>query len=107
MKQYHSETHHRLKGQRHAFLTDYHFVKRLKIVKGLTPSAYICQCWKDEPERFTINPHDPTMGLNISGETVAMQPTPSALTRLTPLLRPWLPHEQGWKAPVLLHRKML
>jgi len=44
---------------------DYNLVKRLKTLKGLIHYAYICQCWQDEPERFTINPPHPAMGLNI------------------------------------------
>jgi hypothetical protein len=43
----------------------YNFAKRLKTLKGLTPYEYICQSWQQEPERFTINPHHHTLGLNI------------------------------------------
>jgi hypothetical protein len=43
----------------------YNFAKRLKTLRGLTPSQYICQWWHKEPERFTINPYHHTLGLNI------------------------------------------
>jgi hypothetical protein len=43
----------------------YNFAKRLKTLRGLTPYEYICQCWKIEPERLTVNPFDHTVGLNI------------------------------------------
>jgi hypothetical protein len=42
----------------------YNFAKRLKTLQGLTRYEYICQCWQQEPERFTINPHHHTLGLN-------------------------------------------
>ncbi len=25
--------------------------------RGLTPYEYICKCWTNEPERFSLNPH--------------------------------------------------
>jgi hypothetical protein len=64
VKTSHDETHNHLKAHLHAFLMAYNFAKRLKTLKGLTPYAYICQCWQQAPERFTINPHHHTLGLN-------------------------------------------
>jgi hypothetical protein len=64
VKKSHYETHHHLNEHLHAFLMAYHFAKRLKTLKGLTPYEYICQCWQKEPERLTINPHHHTLGLN-------------------------------------------
>jgi transposase InsO family protein len=65
VKKYHYQTHHYLKVHLQAFLMAYNFAKRLKTLKGLTPYEYICRCWQKEPERFTINPHHHTLGLNI------------------------------------------
>jgi hypothetical protein len=43
----------------------YNFAKRLKTLKGLTPSEYICKCWTKEPQRLTSDPHHQTPGPNI------------------------------------------
>ena len=61
VKKYYYETHDHLKAHLHAFLMDYHFVKRLKTLKGLTPCEHICKCWQTEPERFTTNPYHHTL----------------------------------------------
>ena len=42
----------------------YNFARRLKTLKGLTPYEYVCKIWTKEPERFTINPTQHTVGLN-------------------------------------------
>jgi transposase InsO family protein len=65
VKKYYYETHDHLKEHLHAFLMAYNFAKRLKTLKGLTPYEYICKCWQQEPERFTVNPVHHTLGLNI------------------------------------------
>jgi transposase InsO family protein len=65
VKKYYYQTHQYLKEHLHAFLMAYNFAKRLKMLRGLTPYEYICQCWHKEPERFTINPGHHTLGLNI------------------------------------------
>ena len=64
VRRYDYETHNHLKEHLHAFLMADHFAKRLKTLKGLTPYEYICQCWQQEPERFTVNPCHHTLGLN-------------------------------------------
>ena len=38
--------------------------RRLKTLKGLTPYEFIGSCWTKEPERFTVNPFQHTVGLN-------------------------------------------
>ena len=43
----------------------YHFAKRLKTLKGLTPFEFICASWQKEPERFRLDPHHHSLGLNI------------------------------------------
>jgi hypothetical protein len=65
VKKYHYQSHQHLKEHLQAFLRAYNFAKRLKTLKGLTPSEYICQWWQKEPERFTMNPYHHTLGLNI------------------------------------------
>jgi transposase InsO family protein len=65
VKKYYYQTHQHLKDHLQAFMMAYNFAKRLKILRGLTPYEYICQCWHKEPERFTINPYHHTLGLNI------------------------------------------
>ena len=64
VRQYYYQTHQHLKAHLHAFQLAYNFAKRLKTLKGLTPYEYICQCWRKEPERFTVNPCHHTLGLN-------------------------------------------
>ena len=64
VKKYYYQTHQHLREHLQAFLMAYNFAKRLKTLKGLTPYEYICQWWHKEPERFTINPHHHTLGLN-------------------------------------------
>jgi hypothetical protein len=42
----------------------YNFARRLKTLKGLTPYQYVCKIWSEDPDRFIINPHHHTVGLN-------------------------------------------
>jgi transposase-like protein len=64
VKKYSYQSHHHLKAHGQAFLMAYNFAKRLKTLKGLTPYEYICSFWQKEPERFDLNPHRHTLGLN-------------------------------------------
>jgi transposase InsO family protein len=64
VKRYHYETHDQLKEHLAQFLAAYNFAKRLKMLRGLTPYEYISKCWQKEPERFRLNPHHHSMGLN-------------------------------------------
>ena len=65
VKRYHHKTHQHLKEHLHTFLMAYNFAKRLKTLKGLTPFEFICTSWQKEPERFRLNPHHHSLGLNI------------------------------------------
>lgn len=65
VKKYYYQTHEQLKEHMQTFLMAYNFARRLKTLKGLTPYEYICKIWTNEPERFTINPFQHTVGLNI------------------------------------------
>ena len=64
VKKYYYQTHEQLKEHMQTFLMAYNFARRLKTLKGLTPYEYICKIWTNEPERFTINPFQHTVGLN-------------------------------------------
>lgn len=64
VKRYHYETHDQLKEHLAQFLAAYNFAKRLKMLRGLTPYEHISRCWQKEPERFRLNPHHHSMGLN-------------------------------------------
>ena len=61
---YHYSTHAGLRTHLHAFLLAYNFAKRLKALKGLSPYQYVCKIWQSEPNRFSIDPHLFTVGLN-------------------------------------------
>jgi hypothetical protein len=63
-KKYHDRTHQHLKEHLYTVLLAYNFAKRLKTLKGLTPYAYICQCWQKEPKRCIRHPYHHTLGLN-------------------------------------------
>jgi transposase InsO family protein len=65
VKRYHYETHDQLQEHLAQFLSAYNFAKRLKMLRGLTPYEHISKCWQKEPERFRLNPHHHSMGLNI------------------------------------------
>ena len=64
VKRYHYGSHDELKAHMQTFLMAYNFAKRLKALKGLTPYEYICKIWSEDPDRFIINPHHHTVGLN-------------------------------------------
>jgi hypothetical protein len=64
MQKYDDQTPQHIRAHLQAFLMADNFAKRRKPLKGRTPSEYICQCWHTEPERFRINPHHHTLGLN-------------------------------------------
>jgi transposase InsO family protein len=64
VKRYHYQTHDQLKEHLAQFLAAYKFAKRLKTQRGLTPYEDISKCWQKEAERFKVNPHHHSMGLN-------------------------------------------
>jgi transposase-like protein len=64
VKRYHYDTHEQLERHLDDFVSAYNFGRRLKTLQGLTPYEFICQCWTNEPERFTLNPHHQMPGLN-------------------------------------------
>jgi hypothetical protein len=64
VKRYHYSSHDELKAHMQTFLMAYNFARRLKTLKGLTPFEYICKIWSEDPDRFIINPHYHTVGIN-------------------------------------------
>lgn len=63
VERYHHETHPH-EGHLHTFLMACNFAKRLKTLKGLTPFEFICASWQKQPERFRLDPHHHSLGLN-------------------------------------------
>jgi hypothetical protein len=66
VRRYHYDNHRQLKDHLAAFLDAHNFAKRLKTLRGLTPYEAICNAWKDEPNRFRLDPIHLTSGLNNS-----------------------------------------
>lgn len=64
VKRYHSQSHDQLTQHLHTFLLAYHFAKRLKPLRGLTPYKYVCRIWRGAPQRFHVNPAPHTVELN-------------------------------------------
>jgi transposase-like protein len=64
VRTYHYDGHAQLREHLSAFLNAYNFAKRLKTLAGLTSYQFICSCWQKEPERFKVNPHRLSSGLN-------------------------------------------
>ncbi len=64
VKRYHYDSHTQLTAHLNDFINAYNYGRRLKTLRGLTPYEYICKIWTAEPERFTLNPHHHTPGLN-------------------------------------------
>jgi hypothetical protein len=45
-------------------LLAYNCAKRRNTLRDLTPYEYICQCWQQAADHFTMNPYHHTLGLN-------------------------------------------
>jgi transposase-like protein len=63
VQRYYYENHERLREHLHTFVNAYHFAKKLKTLKGLTPYEFIIKSWQLEPNLFMINPHHFIKGL--------------------------------------------
>lgn len=57
VQRYHYASHDELRRHLALFLDADNYARRLKTLKGLTPSEFICRSWAAEPHRFTANPH--------------------------------------------------
>ena len=64
VKRYHYTGHDQLRSHITDFAAAYNHAKRLKTLKGLTPSEYIHKIWTEDPKRFKLNPAHQTLGLN-------------------------------------------
>ena len=65
VKRHHYESHDRLRSHLGDFVTAYNFARRLKTFKGLTPSEFICKTWKNEQQKFIVDPIHQMPGRNI------------------------------------------
>jgi transposase InsO family protein len=64
VQRYHYDSHDQLRTHLGDFVAAYNFAKRLKTLGGLTAYEFICKCWQNEPDRFTLNPIHQIPGLN-------------------------------------------
>ena len=64
VKRYFCETHDQLRIHLTEFVMAYDLARRLKTLKGLTPYAFVCRIWTNEPKGFTPNRLRQMPGLN-------------------------------------------
>jgi transposase InsO family protein len=65
VRRYHYGSHDELRHHLQLFLDAYNHARRLKSLRGLTPYAFICKTWIEEPAKFTSDPTHHTLELNI------------------------------------------
>ena len=56
VKRYHYDSHAQLRTHLHLFVDAYNHARRLKTLRGLTPTEFILNAWTKEPDRFRIDP---------------------------------------------------
>ena len=56
VKRYHYGSHDQLRTHLQLFVDAYNHARRLKSLRGLTPSEFVCQTWTKEPARFRLDP---------------------------------------------------
>ncbi|CAO4157279.1 hypothetical protein DHODJN_25925 [Methylorubrum extorquens] len=56
VKRYHYDSHDQLRTHLHLFVDAYNHARRLKTLRGLTPTEFILSAWTKEPNRFRIDP---------------------------------------------------
>ena len=64
VKRYHYESHDQLRQHLQLFVDAYNHARRLKSLRGLTPYEYIARIWKEDPDRFKVDPYHHSSGLN-------------------------------------------
>jgi transposase InsO family protein len=64
VKRYHYDSHQQFQDHLENFINAYNLARSLKTLRGLTPYEFICKIWKTEPERFSLDPHHQSPGLN-------------------------------------------
>ena len=65
VRRFYHESHGQLRRHLAGFISAYNFGRRLKTLKGLTPYEFICKARASNPERFSINPLQQSVGLLI------------------------------------------
>ena len=64
VKRYHDDSHDPLRQHLQLFIDAYNHGRRLKTLRGLTPSEYVARIWTEEPVRFKIDPYRYSPELN-------------------------------------------
>lgn len=64
-KAFHYQSHAHLQEHFLTFFDTYNFERRLKTLRGLTPYEFVCQSWREYPDRFRKNPIKNRPGLKI------------------------------------------
>ncbi len=64
VKRFHYDDHRRFETHLANFVSAYNFARPLNTLGGLTPYEFICECWTNEPERFSLEPIHQMPGLN-------------------------------------------
>lgn len=64
VKRYPYNSHDQLRQHLGDFVQAYNFARRLKTLKGPTPSEFICKAWTEQPARFRLDPIHQMPGLN-------------------------------------------
>ncbi len=64
VQRYHYDGHNQLRTHLCDFIAAYNFAKRLKTLGGLTTYEFICKCWQNDPDQFTLDPIHQMPGLN-------------------------------------------
>jgi transposase InsO family protein len=65
VRRYHYGSHDELRHHLQLFLDAYNHARRLKSLRGLTPYAFICKTWIEQPAKFTSDPTHYTLEPNI------------------------------------------
>lgn len=63
VQRYHYDSHPQLKRHLKDFIAAYNFARRLKTLAGVTVYEFLCKCWQNEPQRFTLAPTHQLPGL--------------------------------------------
>ncbi len=62
VKRYPYDSHDQLRAHLHLFVDAYNHARRLKTLRGLTPTEFILNAWTKEPDRFGIDPSQLSLG---------------------------------------------
>lgn len=62
VKRDHYDSHEQLRDHLQLLVDTDNHARRLKTLRGLTPYAFMCQAWIEEPERFWLGPSHHILG---------------------------------------------